>query len=129
MNAHNRLVRSRVRRFVVANSVLLIVASMAASPVADLLASAAAMACCAKTDYSCAGISGPDDCCQHMGHTAHGVAPGTCSSARSADTPTAAIVPAFSTDAAAPASTPFNSVSPFTRPHDPPHLHSYSLLI
>ena len=35
---------------------------VAAGPLAALRDSAAAMACCAKTDYACAGMSAPDDC-------------------------------------------------------------------
>ena len=117
------------RRFLVASSLLLIVVSMAAGPMADLRASAAAMACCAKTDYSCAGMSGPDDCCQHMGHTAHAVAPGTLSGTSSLVVTVVGIVPRFGIAIRPPMSAPLGTVSPFTRPHDPPHLHPYSLLI
>ena len=120
--------QGRIERFVAAGSVLLVVLSLAVSPLAALRDSAAAMACCAKTDYTCAGLSAPDDCCQHMGHAAHGVTPGTVSSARDLLVPFIAIVPSFAAEPAA-ACDPLRTVSTFTRPHDPPHLHSYSLLI
>jgi hypothetical protein len=120
-------VRSRVRRFFVSNSLLLVVLSITASPMADLRASAVAMACCAKTDYSCAGLSGPDDCCQHMGHAARSVTPGTVSSARPLFAATVAGLPPLIPETTT--SDSVRSISAFTRPHDPPHLHSYSLLI
>jgi hypothetical protein len=87
------------------------------------------MACCAKTDYSCAGMSGPDDCCQHMGHGAHAVTPGTLSSTRALLLTTVAVVPLFGGATTPLASAAIDSVSSFTRPHDPPHLHPYNLLI
>jgi hypothetical protein len=121
-------VKGRMRRFAIASSLLLAVLALALSPLAALRDSAAAMACCAKTDYACAGLSSPDDCCQHMDHAAHGVTPGTVSAARELLIPISAIVQSFATDTAA-ASDPLDTVSIFTRPHDPPHLHSYSLLI
>jgi hypothetical protein len=119
----------RMKRFLVAGSLLLVVLSLAVGPMAGLRDSAAAMACCAKTDYTCAGMSGPDDCCQHMGHAAHGVTPGTVSSARGLFITTVAIDSSFDASIAAHVSNLLGAVSAFTRPHDPPHLHSYSLLI
>jgi hypothetical protein len=126
-SAHNGFVPSRVRRFIVSNSLLLVVLSIVASPMADVRASAVAMACCAKTDYSCAGLSGPDDCCQHMGHAARSATPGTVSSARPLFVATVAVVPPLTIEAST--SDSIRSISAFTRPHDPPHLHSYTLLI
>jgi hypothetical protein len=118
-----------MRRFAIASSLLLAVLALAVSPLAALRDSAAAMACCAKTDYACAGLSSPDDCCQHMGHAAHGVTPGTVSAARELLIPITGIVQSsFAADTAA-AADPIGTLSIFTRPHDPPHLHSYSLLI
>jgi hypothetical protein len=108
---------------------LLMVLSLAVSPLSALRDSAAAMDCCAKTDYTCAGLSAPDDCCQHMGHSAHGVTPGTVSTDRDLLIPISAIVPPFAAATPTAAADPLGSVSTFTRPHDPPHLHSYSLLI
>lgn len=50
-----------------AAAVLLAVA-IAGGVLADLQALAAAMACCAASDYECATLGAPDDCCQTMGH-------------------------------------------------------------
>ena len=86
------------------------------------------MACCAKTNYTCAGISGPDDCCQHMGHTAHGVLAGTVSDTRVLQPSVAIVSPAFS-DVALSTFRSVETVSTFKRPHDPPHLHTHILLI
>jgi hypothetical protein len=127
--AHNCIVQGCIRRFAAVSSLLLVVLSLALSPLAALRDSAAAMACCAKTNYACAGLSAPDDCCQHMGHAAHGVTPGTVSTARDLLIPIVAIVPSFAAETMAAASNALGNVSTFTRPHDPPHLHSYSLLI
>lgn len=112
----------------VASSLLLIVVSMAASPMADLAASSAAMACCAKTNYRCAGMNGPDDCCRQMGHTTHGVAAGTLSNARPFAV-AVAVLPALGESRLWSTFARRVPVSSFARPHDPPHLHSYSLLI
>jgi hypothetical protein len=128
-SAHNGFVRRRLRRFFVLSSLMLVVTSLAASPLAALRASAAAMACCAKTDYTCAGVSAPDDCCRQMGHTASGVTPGTLETARASSVLAIAIVPPLAARDAASSPVVLDSVSAFTRPHDPPYLHSYSLLI
>lgn len=95
---------------------------------ADLQAAATAMACCAKTDYKCAGLNAPDDCCQRMGHTAGGATAGTLSSAGPSLAPAVAIVLPFIVDLTS-AYAHLDSAPAFKRPHDPPHLHPYSLLI
>jgi len=51
------------------------------------------------------------------------------STARDVLIPIVAIVPSIAAQTAAAASDPLGTVSTFSRPHDPPHLHSYSLLI
>jgi hypothetical protein len=108
--------------------VLFVACSMAATAFADLESALTAMACCAKTNYQCAGLGGPDDCCQRMGHTAGRITAVTLSSANPLLVPAAVIIPTFIVEpTSAPA--PLNPGPAFKRPHDPPHLHPYSLLI
>jgi hypothetical protein len=87
------------------------------------------MACCAKTDYSCAGMQAPDDCCRNMGHASAHQVPGTVSNQHPLPTP-----PAITVNVGAGMLAPIARVAPavglaFIRPHDPPHLHSFALLI
>jgi hypothetical protein len=106
---------------------LFVASSVAATAFADLQSALTAMACCAKTNYQCAGLSRADDCCQRMGHTA-GPTVGTLSSASPLLAPAAAIISAFIVELpSAPA--PLIPGPAFKRPHDPPHLHPFSLLI
>ena len=118
--------RTRARALI-GSLALFVASSLAATAFADLQSALTAMACCAKTNYQCAGLSRPDDCCQRMGHAA-GPTVGTLSSASPLVVPSAVTIPAF---IVAPASR-FGTPSPgpaFKRPHDPPHLHPFSLLI
>jgi hypothetical protein len=128
LNAHNGCVHGRIKRLVVASALLFVSASIVAGPLADFRGSAEAMSCCAKTDYNCAGISGPDDCCRHMGHTAHGLPAGTVSDTRSLQSSVATVSPTFF-DVALSTLRSVDTVSAFKRPHDPPHLHTHILLI
>jgi hypothetical protein len=108
--------------------VFLLAGSLAANRLADLRSSATAMACCLKANNQCAGLSAPDDCCKRMGHTASATVAGTLPTAQPVGVPAIAIAPLSTFDASfGPAST--NSDFAFKRPHDPPHLHPYSLLI
>ena len=107
---------------------LLIVTSLATGSIADLRSSTAAMACCAKTHNQCAGLSAPDDCCKRMGHATAGSLAGTVSAAHPLVLPATGVVawlPANLTTAQGSS----NLDVAFKRPHDPPHLHSFSLLI
>jgi hypothetical protein len=94
----------------------------------ELRDGAAAMACCAKTDYSCSGMQAPDDCCRNMGHAATHQVPATNEKQYPVST-----VMAISTHIApsmvASISRAARVTTPFTRPHDPPHLHPFALLI
>ncbi len=85
------------------------------------------MACCAKTDYSCAGLSAPDTCCQRMQHAASHPTP-SIAAGQGIDGPPAivALPPAL---VARSTSAWELARAEFKRPHDPPHLHTYSLLI
>jgi hypothetical protein len=105
-----------------------LIASVAVSTLADLRVSAAAMACCAQMDYACTGMSAPDDCCRRMNHTPARAAAGMLSSAIQLGTPAGVLVPPFIADLKRRAGyRPRAELLP--RPHDPPHLHAYSLLI
>jgi len=118
----------RIRaRALIGSLALLVASSVAVTAFADLESALTAMACCAKTNYQCAGLSRSDDCCQRMSHTS-GPTAGTISSVSPMFVPAAAITPAFIV-ASTSAPAPLNPGPAFKRPHDPPHLHPYSLLI
>jgi hypothetical protein len=105
---------------------LIALASVAGAPIAELQASAAAMDCCAKTNYDCAGLSAPDDCCQRMGRATHAIA-GTVQADRDTLIILSSVAALPRLDAV---TRPRDAArSAFVRPHDPPHLHSFSLLI
>lgn len=95
---------------------------------ADLQAAAKAMACCAKTDYQCAGLRAPDDCCQAMGHIGPGTALANPADSGVVFAPSVAVVPEFIVSPSR-SSESAKADAAFKRPHDPPHLHPYSLLI
>jgi hypothetical protein len=113
----------------VSAAVLLVAVSVAATTFAELASSRRAMACCAKTHNKCAGIKRPDDCCKGMGHGVTAMAATVtklkahagCDAVATAATPVAATA----------ANALRLAVSPidFKRPHDPPHLHPFPLLI
>jgi hypothetical protein len=92
----------------------------------ELRASAAAMACCKKTHFRCAGVKTADDCCRTIQKAAHHDA---ATSRR--------IIDGTAQPAALLCSAPvlhqtirtIAHVDPFSRPHDPPHLHTFNLLI
>jgi hypothetical protein len=110
--------------------VLLLVIAATAS--IDLFASRfslGAMACCAHTHHRCAGLKTADDCCQGMGHGI-GATTLTLPAARASDPGSAlAILPAITTSSRIAAIAMPPAAPTFKRPHDPPHLHSVSLLI
>jgi hypothetical protein len=99
----------------------------AAIDLSELRDGAAAMACCAQTDYSCAGLQAPDDCCRHMGHAAAHPAPATLEKHRPLSSTMA--LPANVGPLTVVSLRPVAPVTAFTRPHDPPHLHPFALLI
>jgi hypothetical protein len=119
-------VRIRVRGLCVC-LVFLLASSIATNAFADLHSSATAMACCKKTHGQCAGLNTPDNCCKRMGHIGPGVSPSTLSAPP-------LVLPAIGNVTLLPANVSSASGSPtsgfgFKRPHDPPHLHPFSLLI
>jgi hypothetical protein len=98
-----------------------------ATALAELRDGGQAMMCCAKTDYSCAGMRAPDDCCRIMGHAAAHQVPATIEKHK--PPPTATAIPAGLSLHVFVSFARMRSVTPFTRPHDPPHLHPFALLI
>jgi hypothetical protein len=124
---HNWDVRIRVPALCAA-MVFLLASSIAANAFADLRSSATAMACCVKTHGHCAGLNAPDNCCKRMGHTGPGSVAGTVSAAPPL------VLPAIGSNALLPATLSTEpglpvAASGFKRPHDPPHLHPFNLLI
>jgi hypothetical protein len=120
------VVTDRVRTIIAL--AILVGVGFGADEMSSMTSAAGAMACCAKTDYSCAGLSAPDTCCRRMHHAASHSTPSTAAATQGIDG-TPAIV-------ALPPAIVARSTSAwellrveFTRPHDPPHLHTYSLLI
>jgi hypothetical protein len=106
---------------------LVVVASIAVSSFADLKAAATAMDCCRKTNYACAGLSAPDDCCQHMGHTREASLAGLLVTPPAVGPAVQPFAPEFVPDLTHRGKRRMDGA--FTRPHDPPHLHTFSLLI
>jgi hypothetical protein len=108
--------------------VFLLASSLAASSLADVRSSATAMACCIKAHNQCAGLSAPDDCCERMGHTSGVSLAGTLSSGQPVVIPPAILATLPPVNLSLRLDAP-NSDFAFKRPHDPPHLHPFSLLI
>ena len=96
---------------------------------ARLAASLRAHACCMQQKRGCGHASAPDECCSRMGHTA--AQPFTATIKHIAThAPLAAVTVAV--HASHRAYEPFRDTPArdvFTRPHDPPHLHTFALLI
>jgi hypothetical protein len=113
---------------VVLARVLLVVTALATGSAADLRSSTAAMACCAKTHHRCAGLSSPDDCCKRMGHATTASLAGTLSAVQPLVVPVSGVIDWLPANVM-PAQTSTHPDFSFTRPHDPPHLHPFSLLI
>lgn len=115
-----------MRRRSLAGVLTAAVVALAMTATADVQSSAGSMACCAKTHGRCAGVKTADDCCAQMTHAAPRVAavvtPGL-----------PAIGPAATSSASVggflATSTRAIAAPGFKRPHDPPHLHAFALLI
>jgi hypothetical protein len=120
-------VQTRVR-LVFGVLVLALASSVAASSFADLQAWSAAMGCCANTHYACTGTSSPDHRCRRMNHTPPRAAAGMLSSAMLRSAPIALISRPFAI-ALDTRTGVLRLPEPLPRPHDPPHRHTYSLLI
>jgi hypothetical protein len=120
------LVSYRIRTFIA--FAILVAVGFGADEMSSMTSAAAAMACCAKTDYSCAGLSAPDTCCQRMHHAASHSTPSTAAATQAIDG--ALVIAALPPTLLVRSTSAWTRVNvEFTRPHDPPHLHTYSLLI
>ena len=108
-------------------TVSILAVALGANAAAALSASARAHRCCAKTQYTCAGLKSPDDCCQGMLHAT--VEPGSATITPLAplpvDTQATTVVVQFAVSGRSVA----NPADRFKRPHDPPHLHAFALVI
>jgi hypothetical protein len=126
---HNRVVR-RIR-LIAAVCALLVPVAAAASDLLQFSLSYRAAACCAETNGDCAGLSTPDTCCQTreqaagqgLTTTAPGLRAELAPPAIDSDSPLATAIVGTARMVV-----PL-SVGSFKRPHDPPHLHIFSLLI
>jgi hypothetical protein len=102
--------------------------SILAADAAGTRASMLAMACCAKMKGDCAGVKSPDDCCRGMGHATASPPSNTPQSKSTFASPQLLGEFVSATTAADSGSTVLISIA-FKRPHDPPHLHAFALLI
>ena len=103
--------------------------AIAGGDVARVRASLTAMSCCVKTHGDCAGVRTPDDCCRGMGHVAASPDGTTATRGPAFDSP---LVPAVLAETTSHPGFTLARVAvsiAFKRPHDPPHLHSFALLI
>jgi hypothetical protein len=115
---------NRSRAFLVTLAVLF--GSVSSSALAEVRDATAMMKCCAKTQYACAGIGTPDDCCRKMHHSSSRVSPSVVRTSivrHDAATIGPSLAPRFVV-----VREQLRAASE-SRPHDPPHLHTFSLLI
>ena len=113
------------RRLVAIGCALAVLLAWTGGDLSAIARSADAMACCAKAHYDCAGLQSPDDCCKTVRSTS-ALPSSTVASSHPPLAPPA--VAALIVVAWAP-STVALVADTFVRPHDPPHLHAFSLLI
>lgn len=107
----------------------LVLPIIGASGIVSVVEAALATRCCAATDYTCAGLRAPDDCCKHMRHIVGAATSATIERIAHMSQPfvTVAIAPparALATVSSQPIPSPTAK-----RLHDPPHLHAFALLI
>jgi hypothetical protein len=88
----------------------------------------AAMHCCAKTQYACAGVGTPDDCCRKMHHRSSRATPSIVRQS-TVGHDAAILAPPLTPFFAVVVRERFQAAFDWNHPHDPPHLHTFSLLI
>jgi hypothetical protein len=122
---HNRFV-GRLFSTAVAIALCAAVSVAAWADCAGTRTRASAKACCANKHH-CKGSATPDDCCRKM---KDGSSPSTTAIVTS-QSPAAVPALVVVVQVRARRGTPARSLSSasFTRPHDPPHLHAFTLLI
>jgi hypothetical protein len=117
-------------RLIAVACVLLIPSAAVAGELAAMAASSRAMACCEAMKHGCAGIKSPDDCCQLPQASIVVVSPLNTPGVRATASATpVAVLSSQRGDIVAMASTIETIDVQFKRPHDPPHLHLFHLLI
>lgn len=92
--------------------------------------SAGAMACCARVK-DCASLQAPDACCQTREQAPGQGFDSTLAGPRTTlSSPAIAVMPQWTADAFEwHQAGEWTAADSFKRPHDPPHLHPFSLLI
>jgi hypothetical protein len=107
----------------------LMAAVIGLSGLVGVVSSARAAHCCAQTNYACAGLRTADDCCRGMGHSMGAPPVGTIDTQQAVDQATAPAIDVLFFEISArllPHALPLPTA---TRFHDPPHLHTFALLI
>ena len=120
----------RFIRLIALATALLLPSSAVAGELAQMAASSRAHACCEAMKGACAGIKAPDDCCQTP-QAGVGAVPAANAPANrvAASTISVAVLSSHRSDIVAIASNSESFDVRFKRPHDPPHLHVFHLLI
>jgi hypothetical protein len=103
-------------------------ASVSTSAFAEFREANAALHCCAKTQYACAGVGTPDDCCRKMHHRSSRTTPPVVRTS-TVGHDAAILAPPLAPFFAVVVRDHFRATSHSNHPHDPPHLHTFSLLI
>ena len=127
---NNEFVRQIVSAFVVLLLVLAVSAAAWADCVGGQPNAHARMACCAMMHHQC-GRGNADDCCNKMKETGPSSNVATAAVAKVKIVPVVVDAPAVLPSALSTltSSSAAASVTAFIRPHDPPHLHPFPLLI
>ena len=118
-----------MRRVLAAVFALAIPSSGIAAELAFLADSSRAMACCVAAKGQCRGWKTPHECCGTRDSTAVSIAPAPIGASRDLAVPSAACLQVESPVAALPLPVLHDGSLTFKRPHDPPHLHTFNLLI
>jgi hypothetical protein len=119
-------------RFVALICALLVPSAVVADDLIRAVLSGRAMTCCASMEGDCAGVRTPDSCCQTRKQAA---GPGLTTTAPSVRDN---VLPCIAVDLPPIVFSSIDDQTPrvdsggrdlFKRPHDPPHLHVFHLLI
>jgi hypothetical protein len=132
MERNDNLSVMRLRAVALA-SVLTVPSAVICDDLIRFALSAEAHSCCASTDGACARLSTPDECCRTRERATSRVDNTLVPDSRVRTTPERPDAPLVVLQAPAlrslPASRDLDARDYFKRPHDPPHLHPFPLLI
>ena len=109
-------------------TIVVLIGISSANDLADVRGGAKAMSCCAKARRSCAGLRTPDQCCKKMHPAPAHETFATAAGQRAVPVAMVAALPSTSYLRSFPSSIPVR-LTGVKRPHDPPHLHTFSLLV